>query len=311
MDTTDMRCLATRGARADRLARAWIPIRAGAVLVALVALVLAVSACRKAEQVTMPDSFDKLAAQAAAPGGPNVPAALPIVHRAMRISVDTAVVVGNLDAAVGSLRAEVARLGGYVSEGTVTGGGGYRSARFEARVPTDRLAEFRAHVARLGEVVSDSEKAEDVTEQRADIDARLRNARAQEKRLLALLSDKAGSLADVVAVEKELAAVRETIERIDAQQRLLEGQIAFATVKVQLSPRHVESSLGPGTRIARAASDGVETAGAFLVGLAVVTAAAGPTLLIIAAIGVSLFWTVRAIVRRRRRRAGAAGRATG
>ncbi len=140
------------------------------------------------------------------------------------------------------LRTAVEEHGGYVSEARVHGGP-HRSASLEARVPRRRSRAFRAAVASVGEVVDDAEKAEDVAEQRADIGARLRNARAQEKRLLDLLSDRTGSLADVVAVE-QLGSVRETIEQIEAQERLLEGQIAYATVKMSITARGEEQTWG-------------------------------------------------------------------
>jgi hypothetical protein len=226
--------------------------------------------------------------------------ALPQAARALRITVETSVVVADLDAAAQAVRASVAELGGYVGEARIAGGEETRYASFEVHVPVARLPAFRERVAKLGEVSSDAEKAEDVTEQRADLEARLRNARAQEKRLLDLLAEKAGTLADVVAVEKELASVRENVERMEAQQRVLEGQIANATVKVQLHTRHTAARPGPGRRIARAAGEGISTAGAFLVGLAVFLASAGPTLLLVAALGYGLYRAVRFLVQRRR-----------
>ncbi|WP_437577033.1 DUF4349 domain-containing protein [Sorangium sp. So ce887] len=239
-----------------------------------------------------------LQAQAPAPGVP------PLAQRAMRITVDTTILVDAFDPAMQRLRTAVEEHGGYVSEARVHGGP-HRSASLEARVPSAKVGAFRAVVASAGEVVADAEKAEDVTEQRADIGARLRNARAQEKRLLDLLSDRTGSLADVVAVEKQLGSVRETIEQIEAQERLLEGQIAYATVKISITTRREEPTVGAGGRIARAAREGVENAGAVVVSTVVLLAAAGPTLLLLAALGGALFYTLRALVRRQQRRAAA------
>ncbi|WP_437622299.1 DUF4349 domain-containing protein [Sorangium sp. So ce1151] len=222
----------------------------------------------------------------------------PLAPRAMRITVETTVVVGAFDPAMQRLRTAVEEHGGYVSEARLHGGSD-RSASLEARIPSARVGAFRAVVASVGEVVADAEKAEDVTEQRADIGARLRNARAQEKRLLDLLSDRTGSLADVVAVEKQLGSVRETIEQIEAQERLLEGQIAYATVKISVVTRHEEQAVGAGGKIVAAARDGIENAGAFVVNVAVLLATAGPTLLLLAAIGAILYHALRGVVRRR------------
>lgn len=233
-----------------------------------------------------------LQAQASSPGAP------PASQRAMRITVETTVLVDAFDPALQRLRTAVEEHGGYVSDARVHGGP-HHSASLEARIPSARVGAFRAVVASVGEVVADAEKAEDVTEQRADIGARLRNARAQEKRLLDLLSDRTGSLADVIAVEGQLASVRQTIEQIEAQERLLEGQIAYATVKLSITTRYETPAVGAGGRIARAARDGVENAGEFLVNAAVVVATAGPTLLLLAALGAAVYYALLAVLRRR------------
>ncbi|WP_437634547.1 DUF4349 domain-containing protein [Sorangium sp. So ce854] len=233
-----------------------------------------------------------LQAQGSSPGAP------PLSQRAMRITVETTVLVDAFDPALQRLRTAVEEHGGYVSDARVHGGP-HHSASLEARIPSARVGAFRAVVASVGEVVADAEKAEDVTEQRADIGARLRNARAQEKRLLDLLSDRTGSLADVIAVENQLASVRQTIEQIEAQERLLEGQIAYATVKLSITTRYETPAVGAGGRIARAARDGVENAGEFLVNAAVVVATAGPTLLLLAALGAAVYYALLAVLRRR------------
>ncbi|WP_434044525.1 MULTISPECIES: DUF4349 domain-containing protein [Sorangium] len=271
--------------------------------IALLSAVVLTSACARSER--SPSAMESAAApapvQAAALNlqaqGPS-PGVPPLSQRAMRITVETTVLVDAFDPAMQRLRTAVEEHGGYVSEARVHSGP-HRSASLEARVPAARVGAFRAVVASVGAVVADAEKAEDVTEQRADIGARLRNARAQEKRLLDLLSDRTGSLADVVAVENQLASVRGTIEQIEAQERLLEGQIAYATVKLSITTRYEEPAEGAGGRIARAAREGIENAGAFVVNAAVLVATAGPTLLLLAALGAALYHALRAVARRR------------
>lgn len=244
------------------------------------ALLLALSAAACAQR----DASSSRGAYEAPPAATASPAAdrgLPAADRALRITIDTSIEVKDLDAAATSVRAAVARHGGYLGEAQMTGADEHRSAFFEAHVPVPALASFRAELGKLGEIAGDSEKAEDVTEQRADVKARLANARTAEKRLVGLLEQRTGTLADVVAIERELSAARETIERMEAQQRTLEGQIANATVKIRLATRHDVAAVSPGKRIARAAGDGVHNAGAFVVGAAVLAASAGPTLLLL------------------------------
>ncbi|WP_438017121.1 DUF4349 domain-containing protein [Sorangium sp. So ce315] len=272
--------------------------------VALLSAVVLTGACARAERSSSGAMESSAApapvqtaglplhAQAPSPGAP------PLSRRAMRITVETTVLVDAFDPALRRLRTAVEEHGGYVSDARVHGGP-HHSASLEARIPSARVGAFRAVVASVGEVVSDAEKAEDVTEQRADIGARLRNARAQEKRLLDLLSDRTGSLADVIAVEGQLASVRQTIEQIEAQERLLEGQIAYATVKLSITTRYETPAVGAGGRIARAARDGVENASEFLVNAAVIVATAGPTLLLLAALGAVVYYALLAVLRRR------------
>ncbi len=261
---------------------------------ALIALLAAAGAgCADERRLGASDTAPQ-ALHAADPGG----GAMAPADRAMRITIETYITVKDVDAAGQAVRNLVAQHGGYVGDAKTWGDDDGRMISFEVHVPVAHLPAFRAGVSGLGEVTSDSERAEDVTEQRADIKARLGNARAEEKRLLELLEQHTGSLADVVAVEKELAGVRETIERMEAQQRVLEGQIATATVKIHLSAHHASPRVGPGRRVLRAAGDGIDNAGSFLVGAAVLAASAGPTALIVGLLGYALFRGVRALRRR-------------
>jgi len=276
-----------------------MPTRALATFLFFTVLVTQMGCSRAGHSASMEPS--PAAAAVVAVGSP----ALPPQERAMRITVEMTVVVAHRDAAVNGLRAALGDFGGYVSTGSVTGPDATGAASFEVKVPAAKVGAFRAAVRALGDVRSDTEKAEDVTEARADVQARLANARAEETRMLALLADKTGSLADVVAVEKELARVRETIERFEAEERVLLGQIAMATVKVQLETSFVASEPGAGSRLSRAATDGGETAWAFLVGTGVFLLAAGPTLLILAGMAYGVFVAARQWLRWRRARTDA------
>jgi hypothetical protein len=219
-------------------------------------------------------------------------------ERAMRITVDMTLLVTHRDAAVAGLRGALGEFGGYVSQGGVSGPDSTGSASFEVKVPATKIGAFRGAVRSLGDVRVDSEKAEDVTEARADVRARLSNARAEETRMIVLLAERTGTLADVMAVEKELARVRETIERFEAEERVLLGQIAMATVKVQLETSFVARDPGAVERLASAGKEGVDVAWAFLLGTGVFLLAAGPTMLILAIFACLAFLGARNLRRR-------------
>lgn len=209
----------------------------------------------------------------------------PSASRALRITTETTIASTDVDATVAALRTAIAEFGGYVSDAKTQGNDSSRSADLEARVPADKLAAFRAKMAEQGDVIADNEKAEDVTEQRADLQARLRNARTQEKRLLDIMSDRTGNLADVITAEKALSETRDTVERLEAQNEVLERQIALATVKLHVQKkRELVAARSTGDKIIAAGSKGVDIAGDVVVGIAVATATLGPTLLLLAAV---------------------------
>ena len=67
------------------------------------------------------------------------------------------------------LRASVFPSAAHASE---SGSDERRTATIELRVPNDRVKTFRETLARVGDITSEVEKVEDVTEQRADLSFR-------------------------------------------------------------------------------------------------------------------------------------------
>lgn len=230
-----------------------------------------------------------------------IPASLPLVPagRALVITVTSQIEVDDVEASVDRLRKAVAGRGGYVAGSTQSGEEEARSAQLEVRVPSDKLDAFRSDLRGLGEPTSETEHVEDVTEQRADLGARLRNARAQEARLLSLLAEKSANLADVIAVEKELGSVRESIERMEAQQRGLDGKIQLATLNISLRPKTVAVWKHPIASIGNAVVNGLHHAWTLVVGLCVVAATVLPSIAALLLIFSCVFFPVRMLSRRR------------
>lgn len=261
----------------------------------LLALVLfslfAMGCAMKREAPVGASAVEAPPADVAVPNG-NIPKS----ERARIVTMDMAIVVDDFDGASNKLRAAVARAGGYVSDMHGGGVGDERSARFEIRVPAERVEEVRGSLTGLGEITSANEKVEDVTEQRADIDARLANAKVQEKRLLEIMATKSGSISDLVESEKELSRVRENIERLEAQQRSLKSKIDLATIHVDLRARSVSAWQTPGTSLAGAGKSGMKGAAAVAVYATMAFLTLAPTMLPIAAV----VFVVYMILRRRR-----------
>jgi hypothetical protein len=109
-----------------------------------------------------------------------------------------------------------------------------QSVSFKLRVPQERLDLVIDLLSQLGIVKGRSLKAEDVSNQLVDLQARLKNSRQTEVQLQEILKQ-TGSVGDVLKVTQELSRVRESIEQIDAHLTNLKNQVAYSTVQVNLS----------------------------------------------------------------------------
>ncbi len=126
-------------------------------------------------------------------------------------------------------------VGGIVVAQTLSGGRNEpASAMLSLRVPTATFQPLTDRIATLGYVEHQSSKAVDQTEDQVDVDARLAAKRALESRLIALLGREPASLADTLAVEKELARVREEIEALAGRGAGITSRVELAALEVRI-----------------------------------------------------------------------------
>ena len=102
------------------------------------------------------------------------------------------------------------------------------------RVPTEQFDSARKDLATLGKVRSEHVKGEDVGGQLVDLEARLKNLRAQEESLRVLM-ERAASVPDTMQVQQNLFGVRTQIEQLAAQEARLKDGVAFATIRVAIA----------------------------------------------------------------------------
>lgn len=204
--------------------------------------------------------------------------------------------IDSVPTGVDDITAAVAAQGGSIQQQDLTAADGAQTATIVARVPAAGLDALLADVQRLGTVESVSRQATDVTQQRIDLDARIGALTASVTRLRDLL-DQAANVADLVAVETELANRQAELDALMAQRDYLADQVAMSTVTITLLPT--------------VRAGGVEAPG-FVTGLqngiAALAAAVGmaitavgfllPFLAILAVLAIPVTWL---IVRRRRR----------
>jgi Domain of unknown function (DUF4349) len=155
---------------------------------------------------------------------------------AMIIRTGTASIqIDSLEPALAAVRALAARVGGYVANTAVQAGNiQYRQATLEVKAPAGRFDDLVAGLQPLGKVETVNVTAEDVGEEFVDVSARVANSRRLENRLIDLLATRTGRLQDVMSVERELARVREEIERYEGRLRYLRSRTAMSTLSITI-----------------------------------------------------------------------------
>jgi hypothetical protein len=143
--------------------------------------------------------------------------------------------VDSLEAAMARLRQLARRAGGFVADAAVQSGRDQvRQATLELKVPSARFDELTEGLQPIGRLEFVNVSAEDVSEEFVDLAARAANGHRLEERLVELLRTRTGKLQDVLSVERELARVREEIERIEGRLRYLKTSAELSTLSVSL-----------------------------------------------------------------------------
>ena len=139
----------------------------------------------------------------------------------------------HLEHAAAALDASIARSEARESE----------SADYLFRVPPQRLDALMDSAATLGAVDERTTNAEDVTAQVVDVEGRIAALRASRDRLQELMN-RATSVPNVIAVERELARVQGELESLEGRLNAMRGQVAMSELSVHLGQRHILGPLG-------------------------------------------------------------------
>jgi len=172
-------------------------------------------------------------------------------------------------------------------------------ADLTVRVPVEQLSAVLEKLRGLGRVKNEQISSEEVTEQVVDLEARLRNARVTEQRLIQVLNERTGKVRDILEVEREIARTRQEIERMDAQRQNLLRRAEMATLQVTLveefQARLEPAPVGTATRLRNAFVEGYESFAGTLLGFAFFFARYGLVLLF----WFGLLWLTWRVMRRR------------
>jgi hypothetical protein len=198
-------------------------------------------------------------------------------------TVSLAILVKDFDSSRASLDAILARHNGYSANLAVnTPQGAARTIQASLRIPAPQLSAALAELKSLGRVEEETQNGEEVTQQHADLVARLKNSRETEQRLQAILTQRTGKISDVLEVEEEIARVRGEIEQMEAEQKNLEHRVDFAAIDLKLSEEYKAKLDSPApaisTLIHNAAVNGYRNVADTLLSIILFFAEYGPVL---------------------------------
>ena len=186
--------------------------------------------------------------------------------------------------------------GGFVASSTSAAGesDGPASGSLVVRIPAERFDEVRSRIAKLGDLKSEELRGDDVGAQITDIEARLRNLRAQEEAIRVLM-ERASNVPETLQVQSQLTELRGQIEQLDAQRLRLDDAVTFATLTVQLDEPGA-APRGERSQLAKAVSAAIDGAAAVLAAVIVAIGYALP----LAALALVAFAVIRLATRPRR-----------
>lgn len=165
-------------------------------------------------------------------------AALPALPRKIIYTAEIGLVVEDFPKAEATIRDLVQKHRGYIAEMTLTGSPGVnRSARWKVRVPVESFEAFLGEAGSMGELERTSRSSSDVSEEFYDTEARIRNKKVEESRLIRILEENTGKLDEVLRIEAELSRVRGEVERMEGRIRVLENLTSLTTVTIDVRER--------------------------------------------------------------------------
>jgi acetolactate synthase small subunit len=310
--------------------RRWLAgcgIAAAAVFVGLVLLATAFIAFLKPKQAGAPAPMTESAAAFDAAGAPGAPPpaaptggeamaggaeartaeSAPLIgsvahaaeaRREIIYTAELTVEVNDVDDAVAEAQQAAKDVGGWLGGKTANvSDAGDKTATLTLRVASKKFDALMEQLRNLGDLRVENTRAEDVTRQLVDLEARLKNLRREEE-VIAELFKRQGQITDVLQVEQELARVRGQIEQAQGEMNYLRENVAWSTITLTINtkPSKVEQQLrdwSAGYHVLNAWNTLVKAGRGIVTALIYFVIVLGPFVLALALI----IWAIRARLR--------------
>jgi hypothetical protein len=142
--------------------------------------------------------------------------------------------VANVSSGLEQLKGIATAHGGYT--GSLSAGTRYDDRKYATltmRVPAAAFDAAVADTKKLGTLTSESQAAEDVTEEYVDLQAR-RTALAGQLAQYTRIMERAGNVSEVLDVQVQIERVQVEIDRIDGRVKYIDNRVEYATITVSL-----------------------------------------------------------------------------
>lgn len=161
-----------------------------------------------------------------------LPAGEPIQDgRSIIATADVTIEVADARDAAGKATDTATAAGGFLAQQEARPGVGV--VTMTLRIPTESFGEVLGRLESLGEVESQRVDTQDVTEQVVDVESRIASARVSVARMRDLL-EQSGDVVQLATVEGELSRREADLEALLGRQRVLDDQVAMATIRLDL-----------------------------------------------------------------------------
>jgi len=142
--------------------------------------------------------------------------------------------------AVEKVQGWVSELGGYIeSQNSFS----EDSASLVCHVPASQREKFTEQIKTLGELMSESLSAQDITNAMTDLDAELSNLYRLRNRMKALV-ERADKIDDILTLERELNRIQSRIDYLEQSERNNKKAVAFSKVSLALDEKESRGPLG-------------------------------------------------------------------
>jgi Domain of unknown function (DUF4349) len=148
------------------------------------------------------------------------------------------------------------------------------------RVPSAELGATVSELKSLGDVEQEEQAADEITQQRADLEARLANAQGTLRRLQELLKKQTYPDGNVRELQRQIANASAEVNRLEAERSASEHRVIFANVQFSLRELISAPQESLGAQLHAAAAAGFGEASASLSAILLFLIGRGPMALL-------------------------------